>query len=331
MGRRTRQVSQSEGRTADYGSCVCSAPRFDPGMTSLAVANTRQSVIKHLLTEADRIAVGRLCKLEEQGGYAVAMNYGTFSATPCAISLTVPVPGSLVARIIFQPLEETLLLHFTSSLASESTPQLLSTAVHLSSHLLLLVPAFLPPLLPAILPILLPRRYHLTSAPSTLQTYLMAYIPLLSMNGILEAFHAASASPQQVKTQAKWMIGSSAVFVASLAVLSAGFSGLQKEQVLIWASCAAMVVRIAYAYLHAKRFLATTPTNSKAPQSEQPVRHEFSLARLAPRLPVWAAVIASGTALRAFAGTGRWQSGTRGWLELVGVGAVLGIANLAVM
>ena len=42
----------------------------------LALANTRQSVVKHALTEGDRIAVGRICPLGDQGGYAVAMNYG---------------------------------------------------------------------------------------------------------------------------------------------------------------------------------------------------------------------------------------------------------------
>jgi hypothetical protein len=49
---------------------------FDPQLLALAMANTIQSVVKHLLTEADRIAVGRICPLDEQGGYAVAMNYG---------------------------------------------------------------------------------------------------------------------------------------------------------------------------------------------------------------------------------------------------------------
>jgi oligosaccharide translocation protein RFT1 len=39
----------------------------------------RQSVVKHVLTEADRIAVGIICPLEDQGGYAIAMNYGSFS------------------------------------------------------------------------------------------------------------------------------------------------------------------------------------------------------------------------------------------------------------
>lgn len=43
---------------------------------ALAFANTRQSVVKHVLTEADRIAVGRISPLNEQGGYAVATNYG---------------------------------------------------------------------------------------------------------------------------------------------------------------------------------------------------------------------------------------------------------------
>ena len=53
-----------------------STPRFDSVQTRLAVVNTRQSFIKHLLTEADRIAVGRISPLKEQGGYAIAMNYG---------------------------------------------------------------------------------------------------------------------------------------------------------------------------------------------------------------------------------------------------------------
>lgn len=51
--------------------------RFDPSTVSLAVANTRQSLIKHVLTEGDRITVSRISPLEDQGGYAVAMNYGT--------------------------------------------------------------------------------------------------------------------------------------------------------------------------------------------------------------------------------------------------------------
>lgn len=48
----------------------------DDSSRALAMANTRQSVVKHLLTEADRLAVSRISPLGDQGGYAVAMNYG---------------------------------------------------------------------------------------------------------------------------------------------------------------------------------------------------------------------------------------------------------------
>lgn len=53
-----------------------SETRFDPQMTALAIANSKQSFIKHILTEADRMAVTVIYPLENQGGYAVAMNYG---------------------------------------------------------------------------------------------------------------------------------------------------------------------------------------------------------------------------------------------------------------
>jgi oligosaccharide translocation protein RFT1 len=37
---------------------------------------TLQSLVKHLLTEGDKLAVSRTSKLADQGGYAVASNYG---------------------------------------------------------------------------------------------------------------------------------------------------------------------------------------------------------------------------------------------------------------
>jgi len=46
------------------------------------MANTRQSVIKHVLTEGDRIVVGKISPLGDQGGYAIAINYGT----PCILA-----------------------------------------------------------------------------------------------------------------------------------------------------------------------------------------------------------------------------------------------------
>lgn len=50
---------------------------FDPATTELSWALTKQSFVKQFLTEGDKIVVGRLSKVEDQGGYAVALNYGS--------------------------------------------------------------------------------------------------------------------------------------------------------------------------------------------------------------------------------------------------------------
>jgi len=59
---------------------------------------TGQSVVKHFLTEGDKFPVSRLSPLEDQGGYAIASNYGALnpsiitarsplSSQPCVLSI----------------------------------------------------------------------------------------------------------------------------------------------------------------------------------------------------------------------------------------------------
>ena len=55
---------------------------FDDKLLRLSAAMTGQSVIKHFLTEGDKFIVSRLSPLADQGGYAVASNYG--SSISCA-------------------------------------------------------------------------------------------------------------------------------------------------------------------------------------------------------------------------------------------------------
>ena len=43
---------------------------------------TGQSVVKHFLTEGDKFLVSQLSPLEDQGGYAIASNYGVLTVTP---------------------------------------------------------------------------------------------------------------------------------------------------------------------------------------------------------------------------------------------------------
>ncbi|WVQ78055.1 hypothetical protein IAT38_000136 [Cryptococcus sp. DSM 104549] len=290
-------------------------PKFDPQTLSLAMANTGQSVIKHLLTEADRLAVAQICPLHDQGGYAVAMNY-----------------GSLIARIVFQPLEESLLLHYSTSLSAPSTLPLFTLTIRLASYFTLLMPAFAIPLFPALSPLILPRQYQSTTAPSILKLYLTTYIPLLSFNGVAEAFHTASADPSEVKLQARWMVASSAVFASSLLCLSAlptvyittsaeedpRAHTLGKERALVLASCAAMLVRIFYALRHAYRVFAMRKPSMR-------------VLDLLPgwKSTVWVGSVGWGLWLLRF--WGRWETGWKGLVELVGVGAVLGVVSLVII
>lgn len=214
-------------------------------------------------------------------------------------------------------MEETLLLHFSSSPSDPSSIRLLTLALRLSSHLLLLLPSFLPPLLPALIPLLLPRRYLSTSAPGILETYLKVYIPLLSLNGILEAYHAATATPDQVKTQIKWMVASSLGFVGAL-FANGRFLGMQTETTLIYASCLAMVIRITYALLHAQRRARITGG-------------ELRVTSILPRKTSMVVAIGSGAILRMLAGMGRWQYGWKGRFELIISGAILGLGTLGVV
>ncbi len=57
-----------------------------PKTVQLAGTLTVQSVVKHFLTEGDKLILAWLSPLRDQGGYAIAVNYGEFSLTilpPC--------------------------------------------------------------------------------------------------------------------------------------------------------------------------------------------------------------------------------------------------------
>ncbi|ORX39821.1 Rft protein-domain-containing protein [Kockovaella imperatae] len=286
-------------------------PRFDSTALSLAIANTRQSFIKHFLTELDRIAVSRLCTLRDQGGYAVAMNY-----------------GSLVARLAFQPLEETLLLHFSSNPLSTvpESRELIVFVTHIVAHILFLCPAFIPPLFPPTAVLLLPHRYLVTSAPFILRRYLEWYIPLMALNGVLEAFHTATATPKEVSLQATWMFFSSAAFVGIIAaatrthfgqhmsrMLSVGPMG-GVEQIIIAASCLSMGIRIIYALLHVKKRVPA-----------------FRLVDLVPKSVTSIVITGSGLVLRRGFEMRDWRVDLESKLRMIALGILCGSFVLTIM
>ncbi|KAF7795410.1 hypothetical protein EIP86_006568 [Pleurotus ostreatoroseus] len=218
---------------------------FDSALLHLSAWMTGQSVVKHFLTEGDKFLVSRLSPLADQGGYAVASNY-----------------GSLAARIIFQPIEETSRVFFSKTLSAgaKATPDALRAAsdtlfsiLLLFTHLLLVLTAFAPPYLPLALTLVLPRRYLQTSAPAILHTYVY-YIPTMAFNGVLEAFFASTASPADLRAQSRWLLLFSAAFIAGAVFCARGLA--LGDAGLVWANVANLCLRAAYAWRFAQRYYA---------------------------------------------------------------------------
>jgi oligosaccharide translocation protein RFT1 len=165
-----------------------------------------------------------------------------------------------VARILFQPIEETARVFFSKTLSSSTatTKNDLSTAAQillslllLFTHLLFLLVTFGPPYLPLVISILLPPRYHATSAPLILRTYIY-YIPTMAFNGLLEAFLASTSTSADLRTQSRWMVIFSVVFVVTAVALSKGLHW--GDAGLVWANVVNLGLRALYAWIFARTF-----------------------------------------------------------------------------
>ncbi|KAI8974226.1 Rft-1-domain-containing protein [Trametes punicea] len=264
---------------------------FEPALLNLSIAMTGQSLIKHFLTEGDKFLVSRLSPLADQGGYAVAANY-----------------GSLVARIVFQPIEETTRVFFSKTLSSSApdTPSkaatkskealqtaasVLLTLLLAFTHLLLLAITFGPPYLSLATSLILPRKYLATSAPSILHVYVY-YIPMMAFNGVLEAFFASAASPADLRTQSRWMLVFSGAFVAAAVGLARGLN--MGDAGLVWANVANLALRAGYAWVFIRRFFR-----------EQGAGDFVYWRRALPPLPVLAVFGAAAAAVRGSAAANR--------------------------
>ncbi|BGP11163.1 Oligosaccharide translocation protein RFT1 [Rhodotorula toruloides] len=236
---------------------------FDQGITELGWVLTKQSVVKQLLTEADKLAIGRFGSTADMGGYAVALNY-----------------GSLVARLLFQPLEESSRLYFSSlasttvhdsaspeaaSSSAESTPKpagpplsaLASAASYLRllllfyTHLTLIFIFFAPAYTTPLLHLLLGPRWSRTSASPILRTYALS-LPFLAFNGLTEAFFQSVAPAHWIQRGAAWMVICAAGFAVSVWV-TIGRWGMGAEGLVV-ANCVNMAMRMAFSTVFMVRY-----------------------------------------------------------------------------
>ena len=236
---------------ANPSQCLTSLPSSNPNVFSLfpkrllnlAVTLYAQSGLKHLLTQGDSILIATLASLNSQGTYALASNY-----------------GSLLARVLFQPIEESSRGVFGGLLAQDSTlrPKNVQSAKRYLSILLRsynLLSVFIISVGPTLAPICLRYvagpRWSSTSAGEVLAVYCY-YVPLLAINGILEAFVSAAATPAELRKQSMWMFAFSAGFVGagfvSLRVYDLGAKGL------VFANAVNMGMRILWSWRFVKTY-----------------------------------------------------------------------------
>ncbi len=202
--------------------------RFSRPLVTIAATFYGQSVFKQFQTSGDGYLIATLATLPSQGAYALATNY-----------------GSLLARVLFQPIEESSRSLFgrllpsqpksVSKLQSTDTKSIAQAKTHLTTFLrLYLLLALLaitlgPPLSPLLLRTVAGARWSTTEAPAVLASYCYL-IGLLAINGILEAFVTAVATPAQVGRQNLWMAGFSVAFAGTgwvvLRALEMGARGL---------------------------------------------------------------------------------------------------------
>ncbi|GAA5911369.1 glycolipid translocation protein [Sporobolomyces salmoneus] len=238
-----RKNKQSISSSAvNSGAKLLDGRQYDSEIKRVGWALTKQSLVKQVLTEGDKLAVSRFGKVEDLGSYAVALNY-----------------GSLVARIIFQPLEESSRLYFSSlsSTTNDTTsPQkclssLSSIASHLSlvltfyTHFSLLLIFLVPSYVSPLLTLLLGSKWSSTAS-STLIAYVYS-LPFLALNGVLEAGVQSFADEKWMKRGSYWM-GVCTLGFAGTIHWTMGRGGEQGwgSKGLILGNCVNMAMRIGF-------------------------------------------------------------------------------------
>ena len=170
-------------------------------------------------------------------------------------------PGSLLARTIFQPIEESSRLFFgqasTSSDAVAASSSRLATLLH--GHLLLALP-FL-----TVAPAYVGRAMALVlsgsrwtpagriAATDALRAYCY-YVPILGLNGVLEAFVQAVGSEAELGTLSSVFVLCSGVYALALFVLARGIA--PSPSALVYAGAISMSVRLLWNARFARRWLA---------------------------------------------------------------------------
>lgn len=195
---------------------------------------------KHLLTEGDKLIINSMCTVEEQGIYSLISNY-----------------GSLLARLVFAPIEESLRNFLTRLLSDNKSTkgiklsiEILKKITHFYIYLSLLISIFGPLNSGYLIQKIIGNNWSNTVS-DTIPLYTL-YLPLLAFNGILEAVHQSTASGNEVVKYTYFMIVFSVIFFIT------SYIGIDYFELslngLILSNMINMILRIVYCYHFIKSY-----------------------------------------------------------------------------
>lgn len=285
-----------------------------PGsLLSLSLTLYAQSTFKLLLTQGDALLLSVLAPLASQGAFALVSNY-----------------GGLLARLVFQPVEESNRNTFgrllsTNTSEGNTSAALGHLAVTLRVYSLASLPVLVlaPPLLPALTPLILAARWRNEETVALLQSYIY-YLPLTALNGILDAFVTSVATPKQLHLQSLSMI-----FFTALYGLAAWWFLIKLElgpQGLVWAGMVAMLGRVGYGGWFVRGWISKISRTDQSLASSRKAKVAMSKfdAAATPKMLSVAIAVGVWAALRLFLADGQVESLKRvDQIGIVSLGAVI--------
>jgi hypothetical protein len=187
--------------------------------------------------------------------------------------------GSLIARILFQPVEESSRTILSQVLADPKLPSVKSAfnlfriIFRLYFLLALIILSIGPPLLPTvaipILQTLIGKAFPAAALLPILYAYLY-YIPLMAVNGIFESFVASVAAPPDLARQSHAMLLFSLIFLSSAWLF---FTKLEMGgEGLVWANCINMTARIIWSAQFGRRWIDAWNAKLARDEKMSPIR-----------------------------------------------------------
>ncbi|KAI8803796.1 Rft protein-domain-containing protein [Cladochytrium replicatum] len=206
-----------------------------PELWSLSMSFVTQSALKHVLTYGDQLVlIATGASDHDKGIYSFVERL-----------------GSLVARVLFQPIEDASRVYFSRELSSDegsTTSQKKKSAWSLLSHLLkiqsiiaLYFLTFGTTYSADLIQLVYSRKWAKGDTPHALATYCL-YVPIMGINGITEGFFQAVAPKDKLHSFTRWMLvfwgAFAGVAMIAMNVLHLGAVGL------VLANLANMALRV---------------------------------------------------------------------------------------